>query len=356
MESNKHSSGIAVHVNESNSKKPGFRVSYSLVSPHTGHKITEDFVFNPTSLPSKEYTQTLAEKVIRSRKAASLSGLNKHDPHRIKPRQLRSDMFGLYNKALKSKNPELTMETTRASESGDADDKKSVARLFKEPNVFLREHGDSGATNYFAGRSKSGKTFFLQAELNKIKGLKRGGPDPHVSGKPMYQKIIIMTSSPNAEPLKMIAEELNVTIVPFYLAKLAILMKKINDVTDNKIPFLVILDDVFGSLKGGSFRPLILTLRNANISTTVLSQDVKHCLPETRRSFHNIYITKMSPMEWQYYIGSCLRAKVSEVIGKYKSKDDMAEAWTEAVGENMVWHANTADELHAIKRVMPKKK
>jgi len=171
----------------------------------------------------------------------------------------------------------------------------------------------------------------------------------------MYSKIIILTSSPNAEPLKEIDKKLGVKIVPLYLPSVIQLMKRINDVATNHFPFLICLDDVFDSLKGNSFKKLILTLRNANISTCLLSQSLKHSLPELRNSFHLIAITKFNCSEWDFYIGSALETTIEEIMGTNMTRKKLAKAWTSFVGQDIVLHNNRQDRLTLIERNYEKK-
>lgn len=338
---------VQVHVTESTkTQKPGYEVHYGFLSPYTGMLVRYKFTFLPSILPPPEYVKQLAEKVLRSRKLESLTDKTRYGPNKVYPREIRAEMNAKYRQVRINKKHDLD----DINQVPDSDYSKN--NLYEEPNILERDHDSSGRTAFVAGRSYSGKTYFLVQQLNMLKNKKRGGPDKHTANRPMYEKIIIMTNSPNAEPFRSLYKELNIRIIPFYLPKIVMALKRINDKTDNKSPFLIVLDDVFSSLKGRSFKDLILTMRNSNITTVCLSQYLKHCEPQTRNSFHDIYITKFKPEEWKYYISSCLEADVEEIIGHQPNINHSARKFEEFVGTDIVHHNVRKDTLHLIKRDM----
>jgi len=293
--------------------------------------------------------------VIRSRKVTALTDRTRYGPNKIKPSELKAEM-NAQNKKYRKGNKKITEGGTPGDVSDPTNSNSRKQSLYEDPTIFEREAEDSGKTTFIAGRSFSGKTYFVTEQINRLKGLKRGGSDPNVSQRPMYEKILILTTSPNAKPFKNLDKSLNIKIIPFYLPKIISLMKRISDVNKGVCPFLLILDDVFSSLKGSSFKSLILTMRNSNISTCVLSQHLKHCLPETRNSFHNLFVTLFKQEEWAYYIGSCLESDVEAIIGATPNKNQQARKWGEFVGSDIVWNNIRKDELKLIKRDLPDKK
>jgi hypothetical protein len=360
--------GIIVRLSpgKRGSRNGGWTVWY-LVHKPTGHKRNSfKFDFSPVNESdlSKEFVQSLAERVIKSHTGASLTGLGKADPRRVKANQLRSQMFLMNTKVKRGTlNPDTfhtpgdgpqiyrpgPQTSNDVSDSSAGPDKSKFYE--KDYSLFKRQPGDGGKTTFFAGRSYSGKTYLLAEELNKLAGQTETIKHSGISySRPVYSKIIIMTSSPHAEPLKKIDKKLNVKIVPLYLASVVQLMKRINDAATNHFPFLICLDDVFDSMKGHSFKKLILTLRNSNISTVTLSQAVKHALPELRNSFHQIAITKFNCAEWDYYIGAALETSIEEILGANMTRKKLAKAWTEWVGQDIVLHNNREDRLSLIER------
>lgn len=74
-----------------------------------------------------------------------------------------------------------------------------------------------------------------------------------------------------------------------YLPDIVKSMYFINKKTDNKYPFVVVLDDVIDKKNDGDLEKLFLTLRNAKISVVVLLQNIQ-LLKSTSRGNANIVI------------------------------------------------------------------
>jgi hypothetical protein len=222
------------------------------------------------------------------------------------------------------------------------------------PDIFNKVSTDSGTTSTLMGRSCSGKTYFLVEMLNKLVGVKRGGKGPD-KRRPMYDMIILFTESLSADPLKGLDSRLDVKLVKGFSPTIVRFLKQINDNSNNSFAFLIILDDVVTNIRGGTFSKQILTMRNANISTTILLQYTKLVTPAVRNSLHHFYFTGYKPEEWEYIIKSFLKSLVVELIGKHSPVSRLAEVWKEWVGDDIVHYDQKNDTVTFIKRELPER-
>ena len=329
-------------------KVKGYWIHYAFINPYTKRRTHNRFCFNPPR-PELNYALTLrlAQTLLASYKVSTLSGLSKQDPNRLYPRCVKSELFMRYNLLRRSKNGFNILKDDMVKTYDNENKKESY---YIQPKIFLKDQDESGKTFFFAGASFSGKTYFLVQQLNHLVNKKRGGQDPHMASRPMYDKIIILTSSPNAKPLKEISAKLDVIIVPFFCRRIIAILKMINDATLNSCPFLIVLDDVFDSLKGNMFKKLVCTMRNANVSTVCLSQYFKHCEPQTRNSFHQIFITKFKTEEWKYIIQSAIKDEVEEMLNMKGSPDKLAGPFKNYVGQDIVAYNVREDNVKLIER------
>lgn len=226
-------------------------------------------------------------------------------------------------------------------------------------DIFSREPGESAKTVCILGRSFSGKTHFLVQQLNKLAGRKRGGQCENKGKKrckcgdkdrPMYDMILLFSESLSAEPLKGLDPRVNLKLVEGYVPKVVQLLKQINDASENAFRFLVILDDVVSGIRSGTFVKQVLTMRNAQISTVILTQYAKLLSPAARNSFHHFYITGLKPEEWEYMNKSFLSANVKELIGDMRSAPQLATEFKKWVGDDIVHYDQRKDELSFIHR------
>lgn len=216
-------------------------------------------------------------------------------------------------------------------------------------DIFLRTAEESARTVCILGRSFSGKTFFLVQNLNALAGRLRGG-----SGKsrkqPMYDLIILFSESLSAEPLEGLDPSLNVIFIAGYIPQIVQLLKKINDASNNAFRFLVILDDVVTGIRSGTMAKQILTMRNSQISTSLLIQYVKLISPAMRNSIHDYFITGLKPEEWSYLLQSFLSSLVKELIGNQPSNQRLAEEFKRWVKKDIVHYDQRHDVLTFIER------
>jgi hypothetical protein len=218
---------------------------------------------------------------------------------------------------------------------------------YVEPDLFGREKEDSGKTTCILGRSFSGKTHFLVDQLNEIADRKRGGND-HDRDRPMYDLIILMTESLDAQPLKGLRAK--VKIVRSYVPSVIKLLKQMQDASKCAFRFLVILDDCISNIRGGTFAKQILTLRNSNISTTFLIQYVKLVTPSIRNSVHSYFLTGLKPEEYSYLGTSFLSSHMRDACGPIKNMTELSKEFKEWVDTDICFYDQRKDELNLIKR------
>jgi hypothetical protein len=350
-----------IKVRKTNSKR--FKVWYGAFNPATKRFNQHHFIF---TLKQEEETldedtvKHLAEMTLQRFKPRRLLGMGIADPYRIKPREVKTELSRLYEE-YKNNLEFVTDKKIGIQEDIQHDEDDTV---FSDPTVFEREADDSGQTVFLAGKSFSGKTFKTVQELNKILQLKRGG-EGYDAALNMYSRIFIMTTSPKAQPWRDLQDpDDQVRIIPFYLPKLVKFMKKINDNTDNAYPVLLILDDVFSSMKVNSFKSLILTLRNSNISTVVLSQAHNHLTPDSRSSIHKTLVTGFNENQWIKFLGESFLKEIVNIliktgvlppdqrnkIANRGFKDKIIHLWTDFVGSNIVYFDNKRSKVSIIKR------
>lgn len=212
---------------------------------------------------------------------------------------------------------------------------------------------ETSKTTLVLGKSRSGKTFWLVQEVNKLVGKTR---EVHGVTRPIYDKIIVFTESLNAEPFKDLSKNLPILFIKGYIPKLVLLLKKINDETKNLFRFLVILDDCIGSvggksLRGGSFPRQMLTYRNANISTVVLVQGATLLEPKTRENAHQIVITGLKIRDQTRCINELLYDEARRMWPNQLIRGEaLSEIFFKMVGNDILYYDNLNNKAYTIKR------
>lgn len=218
----------------------------------------------------------------------------------------------------------------------------------------MRKPDDSGLTTSVVGVSYSGKTHLLVELLNQIKGKKRGGSksDPWRL-KPMYQMIFMFTSSPHAKPLKDVKlPETEFKVIGGYPKKILYILKRIQDISKNKLAWMVITDDLFRETRGLDTTSLFLTMRNSNISTFTLNQGYKSLVPAARKSAHRIIITELHS-EWEDIIQEGYLHEVEKLLGVHDQElsiRELAKRMVEYTGTNIAVLDNKRKKIVFIKR------
>lgn len=133
------------------------------------------------------------------------------------------------------------------------------------------------------GSSFSGKSTKLVEELNKL-------------SDDDYTLILLFTDSKNAEPLKNL--RVRVKIIEGFDPDIIKFLKNINDRTNNRYNFLIILDDVIDAKFAKELSKMILTYRNAGISSCISIQYPMLINKSSRSSFHQVLILGSRSSEW----------------------------------------------------------
>ena len=173
------------------------------------------------------------------------------------------------------------IETTPQMEEIIRGLKYSPFKLEVDPN-------ETGSTITIFGSSKSYKTTLLKRILKRY----YAGDD-----------LITVLSAFNIH--SPIYKDLpsNIIKTDSYSSTLVKAMHRINKKTDNKYPFIVVLDDIIDEKNDKNLENLFLTLRNAKISTIILLQHVT-LMKSTSRANSNIFIFRKfnSPKVIQNYV------------------------------------------------------
>lgn len=221
----------------------------------------------------------------------------------------------------------------------------------KHDSIFSKpDNRESPSKTYFiTGRSFSGKTTFLVNELNKLANETQCCKMPWLL-RPVYDLILFMTESTDADPLKGLDPKLPVLMVRGYYSKLVLLLKRIQDASKRAFRFLVVLDDIVDGVRDGTARKQILTLRNSHISTCIVSQYVKLISPAMRNSVHEWYITSLKPEEYQYLLQGFLQSHARDVVGNIKSLSQLALEFRDYIGSDIFYYSQREDRMGLIKR------
>lgn len=185
------------------------------------------------------------------------------------------------------------------------DGKRKVDSIFKPET-------ESANTKAIIASSYSGKTTFYVRELNAL----ISNDSNHAEE---YDNIVIFTESMSSEPLKHLNRKAfekkldphRLQIFDRYLPMFVRDVALINNEVNNRFKYLFIFDDVL-TLKGPDVEKMVLTLRNANISSVFVIQYFKLLSPAQRNSIHDYYFMRLAFPDW-YFI-------VNEFIGDYIRK------------------------------------
>lgn len=148
-----------------------------------------------------------------------------------------------------------------------------IANLKFSPFKLEVDPDETGSSMVIFGSSKSYKTTLLKRILKQY----------------YSDDTITLLCAPNVHAK--IYKDLPKEIIKSdeYLPDIVKSMYYINKKTDNKYPFVVVLDDVIDKKNDGDLEKMFLTLRNAKISVVVLLQNIQ-LLKSTSRGNANIVI------------------------------------------------------------------
>lgn len=226
--------------------------------------------------------------------------------------------------------------------------RKELYAFSKQHGIFHRDRDDASKTFLTCGRSYSGKTHFLVSELNKLVDEKQITPSGRV--RPVYDLILIMTESTDADPIKNLNPKLPVLLIKGYYPRIVLLLKKIQDASKRSFRFLVILDDIVHNVRDGTAKKQILTLRNSHISTCMLMQYVKLISPAMRNSIHEMYITGLKPEEYEYLLQGFLSSHARECVGNIRSINQLALEFKDYIASDILCYDQRRDKMGLIYR------
>lgn len=253
--------------------------------------------------------QNLMEKKVLGEKTAAVI-LSK------KPYELKSELAHLINKITRStkrgkmltmygfgqkKKPSTNEQPAKGEqlpEKGGQDIPPNQMKDAELPSesIFACEK-ESANTKVFLAPSFSGKTTLMVTELNKLTRAQLAE----------YDKILLFTESTSSAPLKKLDKKVREKMMIYdrFVPQFVRILKKINTVTKNRFRFLLLLDDCI-DLKGGILIKLVLTLRNANISTVISIQYSKLLSRSQRQSIHDYYMINMKLEDLEYLMSGFL--------------------------------------------------
>lgn len=231
---------------------------------------------------------------IRSMMMKSLSLMGKETTQVIKSREIFREFMDMYNEKGVDGFPLLQRIVKVEGDCGKIENVptqkiKNMDDISIFPKGGLlevdRQNPNTGRSTLILGSSFSGKTHLLVDSLNQL----------HPSD---YEMILFFTESKNAEPIKNIKSDLPIKVYEGWQPKKVEFLKKINDILQNRFRFLVILDDIVDQKLSKTLNKLILTYRNANISTCILIQYPNLISKSSRSSFHQCVIVGSRSIEW----------------------------------------------------------
>lgn len=300
--------------------KLGYRVYYPVVNPRARKQLKRrTFLYNVSSaseakkkLIDTNMVLNMMKKILGEKPEAIL--------WRKKPSDLRSELVHMMNRVYGSAKRGRYMkifgfgqkEEPKAEindNEGAKDEDPSHAMRFKdEPmpkkSMFAAEE-ESANTKVFLAPSFSGKTTLMVEELNKL--------TPQELAQ--YDKIVLFTESTAAAPLLKLDRKVRAKMMIYdrFIPQFVLLLKRINTITKNRYRFLLLLDDCL-NLKGGVLIKLVLTLRNANISTVISIQYSKLLARSQRQSIHDYYIINLKLEDLEYLMSGFLASHFRDLF------------------------------------------
>lgn len=223
----------------------------------------------------------------------------------------------------------------------DSSNYDSIDQPLPEDSSIFSPEEESANTKVIIAPSYSGKTTLLVNELLKLATVNDG------EDLEAYSKIIMFTESPNSTPLKKLEANIKLfkgklKIYDRYVPSIVKKLTVINSHTDNRFLFLVIYDDVL-DLSDGTIMKSILTLRNSNISTCILTQYFKILRPAQRQSIHDIYTLKFGYPAWQYLVHDFIQPNLQSWL-REDQNDPKAYDYNERDLTKII-HARSKDRL-----------
>lgn len=357
----------------------GYRIRYVVFSVKKSYKAVRTFIYNVSSA-AEEKRELIDENILKNLMRRILEEKTDALIWRKQPHQIRMELTQAVNRIMRSskrgrhlKNLGFGDQRENMREDNGREGGKEGGGGGKEegggggggervnPNRFedqelpkksmFAAEKDTANTKVFLAPSFSGKTTFLVDELNKLtkKELEE------------YDKILLFTESTSAAPLKKLDKRVQEKLMMYdrFLPQLVKLLKKINTVCNNRYRFLLLLDDCL-NLKGNVLIKLILTLRNANISTVISIQYSKLLSRSQRQSIHDYFIINLHLEDLEYLMSGFLASHFrnlfereglanKEVINKMNYKR-LAEKAMERLKDKILHFDQRHDQITIYKR------
>jgi hypothetical protein len=293
-------------------KEKGFLVGYVVVNSR-GKKIVRKFLINDggkKNFLTKELLYNLMRKIVKEKKEQTL--------FTKQPREIKSELVRYLNKVSRStkrgdllnkygwdvRKEEGEIRNDEKEEGVEGEGKPHRDLVLPSKSMFAAEK-ESANTKVFLAPSFSGKTTLIVNELNKLTKTELEE----------YDMIYFFTESTSSAPLKALSENTQKKVVIYdrFLPQFVTILKKINTVTGNRFRFLLILDDCI-RLKGNVLIRMILTFRNANISTVISIQYSKLLDRSQRCSIHDYYIINLKIEDLEYLMSGFLASHFRELF------------------------------------------
>ena len=310
---------------EEDPSRGGYVVHYIAISPQRGGKSPRTFVYNVGNA-SEEKRKLIDANFVRNIVRKILSEKTQPLIWTKKPSEIRGEVVHRINRIFRSSKRGQHLQEFGFGHKGDSssskdeirDDEEEMDNECHDPkrgppdpplpkkSIFAAEK-ESANTKVFLAPSFSGKTTLIVDFFNKMTQKELDE----------YDKIVLFTESTSAAPLKLINPRVTKKLLIFdrFLPLYIRLLKKINNVTHNRYRFLLVFDDCL-NLKGDILVKLILTLRNANISTAISIQYSKILSRAQRQSIHDYYMMNLKLEELEYLMSGFLASHFRDLFIK----------------------------------------
>jgi hypothetical protein len=287
-------------------KSPEDRISvvrFTYRRPSTGRKVSKTLRFNQT-LTSEHSGKLIPEASLR-RHIDQMVGRRVFSPEFIEntpgaviksqimrnlrsaPSRRRLAAEEADSAAREAGVPEFPPEEGGRPPWGEGRDRGRLFAPTLLPAGERSERSETGKSMLLVGSSFSGKTHLYVDELNKL--------DP---GE--YDAVIVMTESRYAPPLQRIREDLDVIVLEGFRPEVVAELKELNDQTENRFRWLIILDDIVDQKHSKVLSKMLLTYRNANVTTALVVQYPALVNKSSRGSLHAVVITGFRSLEdWE---------------------------------------------------------
>jgi hypothetical protein len=292
----------------------GFKITY-IVESGKGRPATRTFVYGGCAQAEHKRNRIDATLIYNLLSKKILGEKTKAVLYNRKPKEIKSELVATINRIFKCDKTGKHLQENGfgqpreqqpppPQEEEQPDPTKFPDQDLPRESIFKCEL-ESANTKVFLAPSFSGKTTLLVTELNKLtpKELEE------------YDKIVLFTESTAAAPLKLLDKRVlkKMMIYDRFVPQLVRIFKKINTITKNRFRFLLLMDDRI-DLKGGLLIKLILTLRNANISTVICIQYSKLLSRSQRQSIHDYYMMNMKLEDLEYLMSGFLAPHFRELF------------------------------------------